>query len=205
VDAAPVRRRWPIIAAATTGVAILLLVVWSLTPWATDESGDKIADRQQRVSIVLPEGWINGTEENAGQIATEDSDDEVEPYRVPDLAALSWDSAKAVPGPQQVRIAVLTAPDDTSLDRLHPEHQAAVCAEMASCTYGWRPATRLLVDQHQAIAQFVLPAATAEVVWAVTVSDGRWVVRFTGISSDWQDSKDGGQLATVLNTLQMPA
>jgi hypothetical protein len=91
------------------------------------------------------------------------------------------------------------------LSWLHAEHRSAICAHVARCDHGWRPAERRLVGEHEAISQFLLTVASAEVVWAVTVVEGGWVVRFTGISADGRDSDSGGELATVLDTLRIRA
>ena len=199
-----VRRRWRL--AVAVPVVLGLLAVWVGVPWFVGRPwGGRIADRDQRVSIVIPRGWTNATSDEAGRISTDDgSGGETDPYRVPDLSAYPWPRDQDLPGPQNIDIVIVPAAD-TFLEQLHADHKAVICAEIAKCDYGWRPAEPVQVDRHQAITQFLLPAATAQVVWAVTVIDGQWVVRFTGTSTDWRDSKDGGQLATVLHTLRMPA
>lgn len=120
VSAAPIRRRWPLAAAISAAMAVLLLVVWFLVPWWIGRPwGGKISDREQRASLVIPRGWVDATSEEAGQVVSEDSGDEVDPYRMPDLAATSWDSDQAVQGPQHVGIVVLPSAG-SSLDRCTP-------------------------------------------------------------------------------------
>ena len=203
VAARPWLRRPILAAGAAIGLGFLLVVDLGIPWWLGRPWDGRLADGEGRVSIVIPWGWIDATPDQAGQVVTDDSGEEIEPYRLPDLAAEAYGDGEMA-GPQRVDIAVLPA-GSLPLGRRHAEHRAAVCADPARCVHGWRPAVPMTVDGHPATAQFVRPPATAEVVWAVTVTDGTWVVRFTGTSTDWRDDEDGGELARVLRTLRMPA
>ncbi|HEX8511024.1 MAG TPA: hypothetical protein VF635_16180, partial [Propionibacteriaceae bacterium] len=91
-------RRWSLVAAVSVVLAgCLVLGVWLGTPWWTGRPWDgKLTDRERRVSIVIPDGWVDVTHDEAGRVVTSDaSGDEIDPYRLPDLAAISGESDTA--------------------------------------------------------------------------------------------------------------
>jgi hypothetical protein len=203
-------RRAPLVVVAALVLAFAAFVVVFAVPWWSGRPfGGMLSDRGDRVSLVIPHGWIDATADDAGKVVTrDDSGDETDPHRLPDLEAGAWDPDKAVPGSQRVTVEILPT-DGAPLGQLHDQHTAAVCAENENCR-ARRPAEPVTVDGQPAVSQFLTPAlvtpvANWETVWVVTVLDGSTVVRFTGTSTDLRDAKDGGQLAIVLKTLRVHA
>jgi hypothetical protein len=198
-----------VVVAAVVLASAAFVVVFAVPWWTGRPFGGTLSDRQHRVSLVLPDGWRSDTADDAGKVVTYDrSGGETDPHRLPDLAVVHFDPDNDVSGSSWVTIDILPS-DAEPLEQLHDQDAAAVCADNYSCGEP-RLAERVTVDGHPAISQFLTPAlrtpaVSSDTIWAVTVLDGRTVVRFTGTSRDLRDAEDGGQLAPVLRALRIHA
>lgn len=144
----------------------------------------RVSDHQNRVSVEVPIGWRVEAPNQGGQVTTDDgSSGEGEPYRIPDLHAVSWASGDSV---TYFDVEVGPAPH---ADRRNDQATwlAEACKIWTNCVAAG-PAQALRIDGEPAQEQVV--TAGGYTLYLATARHGDTLVRYQGFSDV---ALDGGQ------------
>lgn len=155
---------------------------------------DRVSDHESRVSVEVPIGWHVEAPNRGEQITTDDgSSGEGEPYRIPDLHAVSWVSGDSV---TYFDVEVGPAPHADRRDD-QATWVAEACKIWTNCIAAG-PAHALLIDGEPAQAQ--VRTANGYTLYLATARHGDTLVRYQGFSDV---ALDGGQeFRDIVQTLR---
>jgi len=138
----------------------------------------RVADHQNRVSIVVPDGWRYQAPAEGGSLTTDGgSSGERDPYRIPEIHAVDWTS-------DQVHFFNVEVPDSRPGADLTTAQAALVkevCTVYGTCT-PTGPSRPLTVAGHPAVEQ-TFDAGVMTLYLSTVVHDGL-TVRFAGYLED---------------------